>query len=199
MLALSTLCSIGCVPWVVNLKDSYRPPAELTSHVRDDQSVLVLPVWFDSMPCNVRHPFLTTAGSLARGDIEPKNRHRLGMLRPDGHGPTYFRSLSGIAVVTACGRALWFGDYGFVGKRQIKSAERDAIVDEIRRHRPPESLNAWDWGLEDPPEIPFFGWACAGELNRFVATTRERHDMIDFLNGIDLPETQAGRVKTKSN
>jgi len=109
VVVLATVATtIACLPVVENLT-THRPvdPA-LSEEVADDGGLLlVLPVWFDDGPCNIRSAFTMPANEILSLDERLPSRRRLGTVDMMGHGPSHFRSTTGILIISTTGRAIW--------------------------------------------------------------------------------------------
>src|SRR5262245_59730759 len=102
-----SITGTSCVPWVENVAKWHGSPPDLTTLCTPDEEVLVLPVWYDAGPCNVRDPLELSVAELVELPQRLQPRYRLGLMGIDGHGPSHFRSIVGVLVITRDGLLVW--------------------------------------------------------------------------------------------
>jgi hypothetical protein len=157
LMTLMTSLFLGCIPWAQNLtRMPPKLPDEAAQHFNPSERVLVLPVWYDNGPCNIRGPLVLLANSLEQLNEQLKPRWRLGVMGIDGHGPSHYRSITAFVLVGA--------DGSIMSTSRLSPIVTGALTAQLRS----ELLGALSTkgtirsgAFSESSKQPFFGWACA--------------------------------------
>ena len=85
VLALLCAASLACLPIVQNVTNDIHVPSDVTASIPAEAQVLVLPVWYDNGPCNVRTSFVLSVQSVVDLNNEIPKRRRFGILDGQAH------------------------------------------------------------------------------------------------------------------
>ena len=133
-----------------------KMPDEAVQYFDPGKTVLVLPVWYDNGPCNIRGPVVLMADALGELDEHLKPRWRLGVMGIDGHGPSHYRSITGFLLVGADGNMVWASRRSPISTGVLTIQLRSDLSSALSANGTIRRADFRGSGAE-----PFFGWACA--------------------------------------
>ena len=176
LVTVATSLSLGCIPWAQNLTGTPKLPNAVVQYFDPSKKVLVLPVWYDNGPCNIRGPVVLLGGSLSDLEEYLEPRWRLGVMGIDGHGPSHYRSISGFLLVSADGTMVWTSHLSPITKGVLSIQLRSDLSSALSASG---TVRPGDFGGSSTE--PFFGWACAQGAIGIKVNAEQRELAAGFL------------------